>query len=98
MDFRKSMVVALCSAMLTGGINLMLPGTAVAESYKRISIKPGKPGEEIGRDAILSRVDALYPGNRKLGVHETPTADYPECTTVKIMFKGEVISLKVACG
>lgn len=98
MDFKQSMVVALCSAMLTGGVSLILPDIASAESERRISLKRSNPNEEIGRDGILSHVDTAYPGNRILSVQRKPSAAFPDCHVVRILHKGEYITVKVACS
>lgn len=99
MDFKRSMFAALCSVMVVGATNTILPSIAVAaDSEKKISLKRTNPNEPIGRDAVLSKVKATYKG-RILSVQEKPLPDYPDCHIVRMLsLEGEYLTIKVACS
>lgn len=99
MDFKKSMLAALCSVMVAGAISTVLPGIAnAAESEKKISLQRSSPNEPIGRDAVLSKVKAAYKG-RVLSVQEKPLPGYPDCHVVRMLsLEGEYLTIKVACS
>lgn len=99
MDFKRSMLAALCSVMVAGVGNTMLPSVAyAADSEKKISLKRTNPSEPIGRDAVLSRVKTEYKG-RVLSVQEKPLPGYPDCHVVRMLsLEGEYLTIKVACS
>jgi len=99
MDFKRSMFAALCSVMVAGATNTMLPNIAVAaDSEEKISLKRTNPNEPIGRDAVLSKVKATYKG-RVLSVQEKPLPGYPDCHVVRMLaLDGEYLTIKVACS
>lgn len=99
MDFKRSMLAAVCSVMVAGVGSLMLSGLAeAADSEKKISLQRTNPSEPIGRDAVLSRVKAEYKG-RVLSVQEKPSPAYPDCHIVRMLsLEGEYLTIKVACG
>lgn len=98
MGFKKSIVVAIGTIMMTGSVGLMLPSPAYAGSEKKISLKRSNPNEPIGRDAVLSHVKAKFSG-RVLSVQEKPTAKYPDCHIVRMLsVDGEYLTIKVACN
>lgn len=99
MDFKRSIFAALCSVMVVGATNTMLPNIAVAaDSEEKISLKRTNPDEPIGRDAVLSKVKATYKG-RVLSVQEKPLPGYPDCHIVRMLsLEGEYLTIKVACS
>lgn len=99
MDFKRSILAAVCSVMVAGAGNIMLPGLAnAADSEKKISLQRTNPSEPIGRDAVLSKVKASYKG-RVLSVQEKPSPAYPDCHIVRMLsLEGEYLTIKVACG
>lgn len=99
MDFKRSMLAALCSVMVVGAAITALPNIAsAADSEKKISLKRSNPNEAIGRDAVLSKVKATYKG-RVLSVQEKPLPGYPDCHVVRMLsLEGEYLTIKVACS
>ncbi|WML90161.1 hypothetical protein [Thiothrix lacustris] len=99
MDFKKSMLAALCSAMVVGVTITLLPNIAnAADSERKISLKRSNPSEPIGRDAVLSKVKSAYKG-RVLSVQEKPLPGYPDCHVVRMLsLEGEYLTIKVACS
>ncbi|QLQ31223.1 MAG: hypothetical protein HZT40_05950 [Candidatus Thiothrix singaporensis] len=99
MDFKRSIFAALCSIMIAGIGNIILPSTAKAEdSERKISLQRSNPSEPIGRDAVLSKVKSEYKG-RVLSVQEKPLPGYPDCHVVRMLsLNGEYLTIKVACS
>ncbi|MGB3918997.1 hypothetical protein J9253_10100 [Thiothrix litoralis] len=99
MDFKKSMLAALCSVMVAGVATTMLPGIAkAADSERKISLKRSNPNEPIGRDAVLSKVKSTFKG-RVLSVQEKPLPGYPDCHVVRMLsLEGEYLTIKIACS
>lgn len=99
MGCKKSMLAALCGAIIVGVTSMTLPLLAHADGgEQKISLKRVSPDEPIGRDAVLSQVKARYKG-RILSVQEKPLPSYPDCHVVRMLsLQGEYLTIKVACS